>query len=274
MPAKQFKDFNKEAKDLLTKNFPVPGTWKIETKGKGGNREVILSTTSEFSEKTKNVNVDVEYNMKEYKLKTKTNINAEGKIKPKVTYELAPGHKVEATLQSLQADADFELTYEGEYQGAVFYDRVSKRDAEFQFAYPVGAITVGAGIAYGFAKGQTTWSVGARFADRNFTAVAMTTDLKKYSAGVYAPVVVNKWLVKLAAQADYTADKGVKGLVGFEAPIDAVAVFPRASTIRVRVANDLSSSISLILKLAANWTAALSINHTDITKVGVQLTLE
>jgi len=74
---------------------------------------------------------------------------------------------------------------------------------------------------------------------------------------------------------DYNVDKGAKGFFGVETPLDCGnAIFPKGSALRVRVATDLSHSASLILKLAQNWTAVISMNNGDVTRFGVQLTNE
>jgi hypothetical protein len=275
MPTKQFKDFSKESKDLLTKNFPVPGSWKVEVKGKGGDREPILSQVNAiYSEKVKGIDVDVDYNLKQFNLKTKTNVNAAGIIKPKVTYEPAVGHKVEATLNSLSVDSDFELAYEGEFAaGVAVHDKVTKKGGMIQAAYPLGNVTVGASVAYAFQSGLINWAAGFRYADKNLTAGFSTTDLKTYNTHVFFPFTCPLTGCKLlsAAAVDCGHNKW-SGAATVEAPLECLGL-PKTSA-RVKLTNDLAATVSLITKVAQNWTAVVTVNVQNVTKFGVQLTRE
>lgn len=270
--AKQFKDFNKEAKDLLTKNYPAAGTWKIEAKEKGGDRTFVLSPTADWKGASKaSLAVDIDYNMKEYALKTKTNVNANGNVKPKVTYDCCPGHKIEATLNSLSADSDFEITYEGAVAGALVYDKVTKTQAEAQLAYPVGPVVVGASVVFAYEKGLKSWGVGARYSDKMFTASLVTKDLKTYTTAVYAPLSISGNKILVGAQVDCGHNK-CDVTVGAEANLACCCGID--AKLRVKATQAGAVSLSVIRKFVNNWTATIAVEVKDVTKFGVQLTRE
>ena len=269
--AKQFKDFNKEAKDLLTKNYPVGGTWKFEAKEKAADRTPTVSTTADWSAKGANLSADLEYNMKEFALDTKTTFTQDGAVKPKITYKPAAGHKVEASLKGLSADADFEIVYEGNLSGALVMDKITKKAAEVQVAYAVSNFSVGAGATYAFNKGLAGWSAGVRFVQAGITGSVVTKDAKTYTTGLYYPLKLSCCTVKTAVQVDCGNGKS-NVVVGAEAPL-ACCNLPL--TLRAKVAQDASCAVSVIKKLANNWTAVLSVQYKgSVSKVGVQLTRE
>eukprot|EP00672_Neobodo_designis_P021789 CAMPEP_0174830288 /NCGR_PEP_ID=MMETSP1114-20130205/2432_1 /TAXON_ID=312471 /ORGANISM="Neobodo designis, Strain CCAP 1951/1" /LENGTH=270 /DNA_ID=CAMNT_0016064079 /DNA_START=61 /DNA_END=873 /DNA_ORIENTATION=+ len=269
--AKQFKDFNKEAKDLLTKNFPAGGSWKFEAKEKAADKTVTVSTTAEYA-KAAALSADVDYNMKEFQLDTKTTFTHDGAVKPKITYKPAAGHKIEASLKGLSVDADFEIVYEGNLSGALVMDKITKKQGEVQVAYAVGNVAVGAGATYAFAKGLAGWSAGVRFVQAGITGSVVTKDAKTYTTGLYYPLKLSCCTVKTAVQVDCGHDK-CNVVVGAEAPLNCCNL---PLTVRAKVAQDMTFAVSLIKKLANNWTAVVSVQYKKdgLSKAGVQLTRE
>ncbi len=86
-----FKDFSKDAKDLLNKNHTAAGQWKLESKLKGG-APVVFNPKAD----KKGVNVDMEYTCGTCDVTAKVNVASNGAVKPKLTkkkdgakYELA-----------------------------------------------------------------------------------------------------------------------------------------------------------------------------------------
>lgn len=269
--SKQFKDFNKEAKDLIGKNFPAAGSWKVEAKEKAADKTVTVSTVAEANAKGASISADVDYNMKEFSLDTKTTFTHDGKIKPKVTYKPAKGHKIEASLKALSADADFDIVYEGDLSGALVTDKINKKSAEVQVAYPVLAnLSVGASATYAFSKGLAGWSAGARFTQNGIVGSVVTKDLKTYTTGVFFPVKLSCCTVKTAVQTDCGNGK-CDIVAAAEAPLSCINV---PLTARVKVTKDMAWAVSALAKLANGWTAIVSVQSKDCCKVGVQLTRE
>lgn len=270
--AKHFKDFTKEAKDLLSKNYAAPEAWKIESKEKGPDRTFVLSPVADFKAPNKGVlSVDVDYNLKDLKLKTKTNITSTGAVKPKVTYDFAPNQKVEATLMQLSAQSDFEIVYEGVVQGAMFYDKVTKTRAEGAVAYPViPALTVGGSLTWSLKESQLeSWSVGARYVDPRAIVSLVAKDLKTFTTAVYVPVPAT---CKALLSAITTCGNGVFSFeVGAEGKLNELGF---DATVRAKVNQKGEVSFALIKKFVGNWTAAVSTTTKDVTKFGVQLTRE
>lgn len=259
--AKLFKDFNKDTKDLLSKNYQEAGSWKVESKGKAGDKTWVINPTAD----AKGISVDVDYNMKEYNLKTKTNLASNGNVKPKITWE-QKGHKVETTVMSLSADAKFEIVYEGVLGDLAAYDKVTRDGCEAGVSYPVGPIAVGGSANFAFGKGLKSWSAGARWAQDGRVVNFTTTGLKTFTTGVYSPLVVAGHKAVVAAQIDCGGGK-FKATVGTEA---ALCCFK----LRVKATNAGDVSFAVIKEFADKWKAAVSMNLNECCKFGVLLTRE
>jgi hypothetical protein len=89
-----FRDFNKDVKELLIKNYSKPGNWSLESKLKGG--DIVVNPKAD----NKGVNVDVEFKCPRG-VDVKVNANGNGDIKPNVTYK-KDGHKVELAFKALK----------------------------------------------------------------------------------------------------------------------------------------------------------------------------
>jgi hypothetical protein len=169
-----FKDFAKEAKDLLTKNtaegkaekdqttaYPAP-IWKIESKlkPKAGSNPVVVNPVGD----AKSVSVNVEFVCPQVDgLKTKLAIPSDiKKTKPTVTFEQS-GRKVEVAIKTFQQYADYEFVVEDKQKQYAAAVKATPGKVEAELAAPVAN-----GVSVGF---------GAELATSPF-------GLSKYSAGV------------------------------------------------------------------------------------------
>jgi len=270
MAPKLFKDFNKDTKDLLTKQFVAAGEWKFESKIKPEDSTFILNPGFEAKgAKAPVVTVDVDYNVKELGLKTKTTLYNQGSIKPKVTYEKGC-LKAELTVDNIVAAADsaVELTLEGvcPLTGSSLFSKTTKKATEGQISYAAGPITVGAGVVVGFGKGLEKWSAGARGTYQGFIVNVTTAQLKTYTTGVYAPVKIGDFNVKVGAQVDCGHEQ-FNLTAGLETAFKDV-------TIKAKATQACDVTVALVRKFADKYTAAVTLNLASIPKFGLTLTRE
>lgn len=249
-PTKQmavfYKDFNKEVKDLLTKNFQQAGTWQIECKNKGPDGAVFINPQANNN----GVSVDVEWNCKECGVETKTRIDGKFNVKPKVTYKTGD-HKVEVSTDKALS---YEANYEGKFGKVAVQDKLTPKAFEANVASPVAShCFVGAGVVYGLAKGNISWSAGARYAENGRVVSLSTADLAKYTVGLLTPLQVAGKKLTLAGQIDYSST-GLGEKVGAELPC---ILFPN-NTVKVNIDQSLSFGLSYIAKLANGWKATIS----------------
>jgi len=257
-----FKDFAKDAKDLVEKNYTEVGQWKVESKFSVPDKDVFIAPQVEivkskapqpFDEYV--LKVDVGYNVKQYGLKTKTTVSQKA-IEPTITYD-ADGHKVEVAFGKR------EMTYEFKSGKVAINDKLTEKGINAAVAYEVlkGA-TVGADADYDFTKkAVTNWSAGAVYADKRFTVAVTTKALKSFVTGVSFPVKISQVPnLKLAVYADCSAaDKSkTKITVGSEFGCPLGCAF----TFRVKVDNSAKVSLAVIRKFADGWKAALTLDSS------------
>lgn len=254
-----FKDFAKDAKDLVEKNYTDAGAWKVESKYKGGDCDVFINPQVSHGE----VSVDVEYNCKTYGLKTKTSVSKKG-FDPTVTYE-KDGHKVEVVVHK------HEVSYEFKSGALTVNDKLSAAAVSAGVAYDVAAgVTVGAEVEYDL-KGHAlqSWSAGALYKSTLFTAAVTTRALKHYVTGVVVPVDVAAIPnLKFVVFSD-CSHTGTKVNVGTEFGCP----FGTGFTLRAKVDKSLKVSFAAIRKFADGWKAAFSFDST-FKGVGVYIVRE
>lgn len=253
-----YKDFNKEPKDLLTKNYQDAAKWKVESKFKGGKDVVYVNPQASND----GVNVDVEYNLSSFPAKLKLNVNPSLDTKLTTTYEQFG--KVEVAVTG---NGDYEVNYENKFGDISVNDKLTKKAAEAGVSYSVAKFcAVGAGIVYNLEKSALTWSAGVRYAQKGAVVDIVTNNLQTYTTGVLYPVTVGGRKVSLAAQVD--CGKGFKGTAGAELG----CLFCPANTLRFRINNNFKWGVAYIAKLSDNWKAAVSLD--DNLKPGLLLTRE
>jgi len=254
-----YKDFNKEPKDLLTKNFQDSAKWKVESKFKGG-KDVLYVNPQASND---GVNVDFEYNFSAFPSKLKLNVNPSLDTKLTTTYEQFG--KLEASVTSA---GDYEVSYENKFGDISVNDKLTKKHVEAGISF-LGAkfCSVGAGVVYNLEKSVLSWSAGARYAQNGIVVDVVTNELKTYTTGIQYPLEVAGKKVSVGAQVD-CGSKNFKATVGVET---ACAVFP-ANTVRVRVNNNFKWALAYIVKFSDNWKAAISLDEN--LKPGLLLTRE
>ena len=269
--AKHYKDFNKEVKDMLTKNYETPGEWKIENKTKCKEDKTFWINPKADK---KGISADVEFNYADFDLKSKTNVTASN-IAPKVTYEKS-GHKVEVGVDKLAADAAYTVEYEGTLAGFKIHDKLTKKDLTCGVGYKVAPhCQVGAAVTIGLAKGVSlsSWSAGTRYLDDAGRQLTVSTkDLKSYTTGVIYPLpdVAMFKKVKLAAQVD-CHHGGATWMAGVEFPC---VLKPCEGTWKLKINEKYEASVAFILKMNDNWKMALSSSFADCCKIGASFTRE
>ena len=255
-----YKDFNKEPKDLLTKNFQDAGKWKVESKFKGPKDTLYVNPQASND----GVNVDVEYNLASVPANLKLNVNPELKSKLTTTYEAFGKLEVAVT------DAfDYEVSWENKFGDIAVNDKLTKEALEAGVAFSAAkGISVGAGIVYNLEKSALAWSAGARYSQKGVIVDVVTNALQKYTTGVQFQQNVAGQDMTVAFQADCGKDKGFKGTLAVET---SCPVFAK-NTVRVRVDNSFKWALVYITKLSDNWKAAVSVDAK--LKPGLLLTLE
>jgi len=267
MPAKFFKDFNKDTKDLLTKQYIPAGDWKMESKIKPADRTFIINPGFEAKGGKTKLSVDVDYNVKEYSVETKTTFTNDGNIKPKLTWKNSWA-KVEFTLNKLAIDTDFELVDEITYGDAALYGKFTKAAGEVSAAYAVCTpATIGAGVKFGLNGALKGWSAGVRATHDGYIVNVTTEALKTYTTGVFAPVKIAGQSVKLAAQVDCGNKDKFDVAVGFEVPVSDF-------TLKVKTNKNFNTTVALVRKFAEKWTAAASFSLDSVPSFGLTLTRE
>ena len=260
-----YKDFNKDVKDLLTKNYMDAGKWKVEAKFKAGKDTLYVNPQAAMNKAGTDLTVDVHYNLGCCPVKTKTKVTPDGGVKPTITYE-KDGHKVE--VSATKAINDYEISYEGKFGNFAVHDKLTKNVAEgFVSTVVAPHCQAGGGISYNIGSGALSWTIGARYSNAGYLYNLVVKDLKTFVTGVGAPVTVAGQKVKVAAQFD-CAHKSFKWVAGLELNCP---MFPKNAA-RVRVNQDLKAAVAYIVPLTERVKAAISVN-ADM-KPGVHFTLE
>jgi hypothetical protein len=262
--APQYKDFNKDVKDLLNKNYSKPGAWSLESKLKGG--DIVVNPKAD----DKGVNVDFEFLCPITGcVDIKVNANGNGDIKPKFTYK-KDGHKVELALKALELDVGVaELVYEGTVAGVVINNKATTTTNEFAVAYQV-CTPAAIGFQLNCKKGDSmpTWAAGVQYKDGGKQVTLSTKALKSFTTGALFPATLGGYDVKFAAQVD--CQKG-KAAYKVGAQFDAY----KGLTVKVSATPAGEVAVALIHKFATGWKVAATSELTNCcTKLGVALTLE
>lgn len=256
----QFKDFNKDVKDLLTKNHVALGEWKLESKFKGPDAQLYINPQVVKGHMT----VDLEFGMKEHGAKAKVSVGQSKLLEQAVVTWEKQGHKVEATTKG-------ELTYELQRGQFAMLDKLTKSRLEAAASWQCCSPAVlGASAAYDYqSNALAAYAVGFRYVQAPYT-VNVTADLKekKFTTGAVIPIEK----VKTAIQADCK--------VSGEATVTAGAQFtcPFGNVITVKATklpnHAVEASVNILRKFADGWKAALTLTTKDYKKIGVYVVRE
>lgn len=243
-----FKDFSKEASDLLSKNYAEVGSILIENKVKGPDATVFVAPQLEKS----GPKFDIQYNVKAYGLKTKVGISPKSVIPDAtITYE-SGSHTLELAQSKKQ------ITYDFKSGVLAIQDRITPETVACSIAYePFAAAAVGAGVSYDL-KGSVLNEVsgGAVYACSAATVSIQVAHAKGkliYDTAVIAPLnlsFLKNLKLALTARCSTGSAKVTAG-AEFTCPITG-------STIRAKVDNAKVATLSVIRKFGGGWTAAFS----------------
>jgi len=262
MPPALYKDFGKEPKDLLSKLYQEPGTWKLESKFKGSDQELFVNP--QFDKGA--ISVDVEFNVKQYNLKTKTTLTSQGLgVAPNATYE-AHGLKAELSVVKQELTVEYKV-------GAISasLEKVTQAGATASVAYQCcDPAVIGANANVDFSKGLKGWGIGARYTHGNYIASLTTETLKKFVTSVIVPVDVAGIAAKVALTTECGGGKPFDFTVGteFACPICC------GNTMRIKVNKALNPSLAIIRKFADGWKGAITFDLASCCKFGVYVVRE
>jgi hypothetical protein len=254
-----YKDFNKDVKDLLTKNYTDAGKWKVESKFKGSKDKLFINPQA-----TNNgASVDVEYQTSCCPAKLKVNVNPALEATVTATYE-DKGHKVEV---STNKDLAYEVSYELKYNQLRINEKLTQKAVDSGLAFSVAPhCQIGAGLGYGLKDGKVSWTAGVRYSDAGRLVSVVTNQLKTYTTGLLFPFKIADRKVTAAAQVDcgskFTATVG----------LETGCIICPSSTVRARVNNEGKWAFAHISKLPDNWKAAITVDAN--LKPGLTLTRE
>lgn len=252
-----YKDFSKEAKDLLTKNTAegkgeapagfAPLTWKVESKlkpKKDVNHGVVINPVADEKGMTANVELlcpfgtgaVIKFNVKRDVCQTK----------PTVTYEFG-SRKVEASLATVCNFGEFELVYEDKQPAYTVVAKLTPTTLTVEDSFPVVSnVVLGCGLetplkGFNFAK----WTAGVRWKCCADAVVSVTTKAAKSFNFACVCAVPGVQLagknVQSALQVDYDlAKKAVKATLGFA----GACVMCPGATWKVKLDSALNVSLS------------------------------
>lgn len=255
-----FKDFRKDVKDLLTKNYTDAGTWKLESKFKGPKDTVFINPQAG----PKGVALDVEYTLSACPTKLKLNLTPACDAKLTATYD-EKGQKAEVVVEKTGA---FEAVLEGKVATASINTKFTAKAAEFGVAVPtISNLALGAGATYAFAGSAVNWTAGARWSDSRFTLSVLTAGLKTYTTSLLVPVAIQGFKETLAAEVE-CGGGNFKWTVG----ADMACILCNKNTLRLRVDNNFKWALAYVAKFADGWKAAVTVDAA--LKPGLTLTHE
>jgi hypothetical protein len=181
-----FKDFNKDVKDLLTKNLNV-NEWKLEFKSKAPLDQLFVVPIVENGV----MSLDAHFNCTQTGLQTKTRISQDCVFKPEITYD-SGDHKLKLKQGGLKCPCSGDGTvikggvtteYEYNANGLSLNDEIawsSKPVITAGAAYEIAPKAfVGLGLTFDLGKSALTkWSAGARYTHDGWLQVNATYDNK------------------------------------------------------------------------------------------------
>ena len=244
-----YKDFSKDIKDLLTKNYTDAGIWKADAKQKGP-KDALFANLSGSSQS--GLSLDAEYNPSCCGAKVKVTTNPKKDVKVTASYE-EKGHKVEVIADQA---LNYEVSYEGKIAGVAINEKLTSKLLDSGVSYAVAKnCQVGAGATFAIKDSSLKWSLGARYAEAGRLVTLQTNQLQKYLTGVSIPVTVAGKKTTIAAQVE-CGQNAFAATAGLELP----CVLVPGNAVRVRVTDKLSWAVAYIAKLPNNLKAAVTID--------------
>ena len=279
-----FKDFDKDAKDLINKKFQN-GQWKVECKAKGPKDQFYVNPICDKGAVSLDINFDCSA------AKTKMTVHQSGKVSGKVTMSHAcsiidgVNHTVEvgdaiklagcdiaAACKSYEAEVSHEMKHKmfhtkyaanfGNGKGcssslAVSFDPCS--------CAAIGASATLAGTAL------KEMSAGCRFTSHGLIAAVVANNKGNATCSAKYPIEIKGHKVQVATQRAKNNNKGMQYSFGaqMQCPFSG-------STVKLRCQPHIGYGVCFIRKFNDIWEAALSAEWTDDhkPKFGLLLTHE
>ncbi|ORC84986.1 putative voltage-dependent anion-selective channel [Trypanosoma theileri] len=265
-PAKSltlYKDFNKDAKDMLTKSYSDAQKWKVECKYKGPKDTFFVNPTATSDGK---FSADLEYVPSQCGAAVKvTFLPSTCNAKITASYQ-DRGHKVEGIVSK---QGEYEVSHECRLQGRFSsHTKLVKNSVDVGFGLAVGPhCEVGCGAVYTVGmKTLNSWSMAGRFGCGCCTASLCVKDLKTAKTNVMMPLRMCPHPMRVGAEVECGHGKGWTGTFG----VEAACVLVKGNTLKARVNKNKEWAVAYIAKLADNWTAAITLDKN--LKPGVLLT--
>ncbi|KAK7199010.1 voltage-dependent anion-selective channel [Novymonas esmeraldas] len=271
-----YKDFSKDSKDLLTKNFTNGGDWKIENKAKAAKGDYAVATTSTARG---DVTVEVEGLTRDGAAYGKLSFTPKdlNDVKATVRAENFMNYRIEAIIAHKGAtlsDTTIELnsqTVKPFANGRVsVHDKLTQRALEVALSVAaVEGVQLGCGTKYDLKSQTLGWTAGCRLAARNGIIVTAQTDqLRSYTADVIARAALHpKFQPRVAAAV--TLDPQTSAWDGSLALEWGCQVI-QGNTAKARLNKKLEWAVSYIANLNGGWSLALSIDKS--LRTGLTLT--
>ncbi|CCW70421.1 unnamed protein product [Phytomonas sp. Hart1] len=262
-PKVLFKDFNKSTKDLLTKNFSAPGSWKVESKFKGVKDALFVNpqATSDGA-----ISVDAEYALSKHPVSAKLNLSPHFQDNAKLTLSWADkGHKLESVLHKKKGNVvDYEITHEA--SGAVKFLTTHEKITQKAVEVGVGVEVVpncflGAGSVYKLKERNYEWSAGCRWADKGYEVALFTKHNKVHTANVVLPINFNfgdrRMWTQIAAETSYNTSKKV---LNYTVGVSADCPVFNMNFMKAKFDQNLKWVIAYVMRTENNWEVSVSID--------------
>ncbi|KPI84982.1 putative voltage-dependent anion-selective channel [Leptomonas seymouri] len=271
-----YKDFAKDSKDLLTKNFSAPGDWKIENKAKAPKGSYAIGTNSNVRG---DVSIDVEGLTADGACYGKLTLTPKElqDVKATLRVENWQGQRVEGIvsqkgqpLKNVTVEVNHE-TVKPLMNGRLrLNDKVTEKAVELGLSLAaMDGVQVGCGATYDFKSHHSSWSVACRAVTKANTTVTLQTDaLRSLNAGVFATLPLHsKFQPRVAANVSFDIPSNTwDGAVGAEWGCRVIL----GNTAKARVNAKLEWMVSYVAALKDGWALTLSFDRQ--MKAGVTLT--
>lgn len=250
-----YKDYSKEASDLLSKNFTDAGLLLIENKYKGADQTVFINPQLEKA----GPKLDVQYNDKSKGMKYKLGVTLRGFPEITVGHELGP-HSSELSTGKQQ------FTYDYKYGVLAYHVRLSTKDVTKTMSWECCKhAAIGGGVVYDYTAQAFSWfSLGFYYSCCPEFRVSVQASRTKgtfhyHTAGYYA---FNNELLK-CVKLGLVAHCGQKDGAKVSAGTEFGCPFGSGATLRLKMDNTFVASLAAIRKFAGGWTASVAIDSKN-----------
>ncbi|CCW62878.1 unnamed protein product [Phytomonas sp. EM1] len=258
-----FKDFNKTTKDLLTKNFCAPGSWKVESKYKGPKDSLFVNPQAGSDG---SMSVDVEYAFSQQPVSVKLNVTPSLHENAKLTLSCnKKGHKLETVLHKKERNlVDYELIHEAcnVVKRVSMHEKLTKQVLEVGLGVEVVPnCHIGCGTVYRLKECMCDWNVGCRWADKGYEVSLFSNRQKAHTANIVLPLSLTLGERKLRALvAGETMFRTPAKTFDYAVGVSATCPMFPLNTIKAKIDHNLKWAVSYVLKTEDNWAVTVSLD--------------